>query len=67
MSDNKIKLTRNRQNEGKKRPTCACGTEMTFTKYEGYYDEREYWICENPECKAEDYFAYDIISKGAYA
>lgn len=61
-----FKLSRNKENEGKKRPVCACGTEMTFIRFKGYYDEIEYWICENPECNVEDQFKPDETSAGAY-
>ena len=61
------KLSRNPENEGKKRPICSCGTEMTFIMYQGYYDERTYWECENPECKITDEFKPDNESKGSYA
>jgi hypothetical protein len=62
-----IKTTRNKKNEGKKRPVCACGTEMTFVHFEGYYDEREFWICENAKCETIDGFEPDIKNKGCYA
>ena len=60
-------ISRNEKNAGKKRPVCACGAEMTFVLYKGYYDEREYWICENPECKTDDSFEHDTKSMGAYS
>lgn len=60
-------IHRNIKNEGKKRPVCACGTEMTYIEYKGYYDEREFWICENDECKTEDDFIADDTDKGCYA
>jgi len=55
------------KNEGKKRPVCACGTEMTYIEFKGYYDEIEFWICENQDCKTEDDFIADDTIKGAYA
>lgn len=58
---------RNKENEGKKRPVCACGTEMTYVEFIGYYDEREFWICENTDCKTEDEFKPDEQDRGAYA
>jgi len=60
-------LTRNKDNEANKRPVCACGTEMTYVKFIGYYDERHFWICENSECKTEDDFNPDQKDFGAYA
>jgi hypothetical protein len=60
-------LTRNKENEGKKRPVCACGTEMTYVAFRGYYDEREFWICENRDCKTEDEFKPDETDRGCYA
>jgi hypothetical protein len=62
-------LTRNKENEGKKRPVCACGTEMTYVEFRGYYDELEFWICENRACKTEDEdgFKPDKNERGAYA
>lgn len=60
-------MNRNIENKGKKRPVCACGTEMTFVKFEGYYDEREFWICEKSDCKIEDEFKPDELDKGCYA
>jgi len=62
-----MSLTRNKENEGKQRPTCSCGTEMTYVSFEGYYDTREFWICENKDCKAEDDFKPDVKDNGAYA
>jgi hypothetical protein len=62
-----MNLTRNKENEGKKRPVCACGTEMTYVEFRGYYDEREFWICENRGCKTEDEFKPDEEDIGAYA
>lgn len=61
-----LQLSRNKENEGKKRPICACGTEMTFIVYKAYYDEFFYWTCENPDCKAEDQFKPDREDKGAW-
>ncbi len=58
---------RNKENEGKKRPICSCGTEMTFVYFEGYYDERWFWICENNKCMADVEFKADVKDKGAYA
>lgn len=60
--------TRNKKTEGKKRPVCACGKEMTFVEFHGYYDEdnMKYWICENEECTTEDEFIPDFIEKGAW-
>lgn len=60
-------LTRNPENEGKERPICACGTEMTYVAFEGYYDDRTFWICENPECETENEFKPDEKDKGCYA
>jgi hypothetical protein len=60
-------LKRNKENEGKKRPVCVCGTEMTYVQFSGYYDEREFWICENRDCKIEDEFKPDEIDKVCYA
>lgn len=60
-------LTRNKKNEGKERPVCTCGTKMTYVLFEGYYDEREFWICENKACTLEDTFKPDINDKGAYS
>ena len=62
-----MNLTRNKENEGKKRPVCACGTEMTYVQFTGYYDEREFWICENRSCTTEDSFEPDEEDRGAYA
>jgi hypothetical protein len=58
---------RNIKNEGKKRPNCACGAEMTYIQFKGYYDEMEFWICENKDCKTEDDFVADDTIRGAYA
>ena len=60
-------LQRNRKNEHleDKRPTCSCGTKMTFVQYKGYYDEFCYWQCE--VCDVEDEFAADDTEKGSYA
>ena len=60
-------IHRNQKNEGKKRPICTCGTEMTYILYKGYYDEREFWICENESCEAEDSFVADDTDTGCYA
>lgn len=60
-------IHRNKKNEGKKRPLCACGTEMTYIEFKGYYDEMEFWICENQDCKTEDDFIADDTIRGAYA
>jgi len=62
-----MKLERNKENEGKKRPVCSCGIEMTFVHFKGYYDKREFWICENGGCRADLEFKPDIKDKGAYA
>lgn len=62
-----MNLTRNKENEGKKRPVCACGTGMTYVQFTGYYDEREFWICENMDCKTEYELKPDIEDFGAYA
>lgn len=35
-----MELTRNGENKGKKRPICACGTEMIYVEFLGYYDMR---------------------------
>jgi hypothetical protein len=61
-----MKLSRNPENDGKKRPICSCGTEMTLNKYRGYYDEFEYWSCENYDCTIIDDFKPDFIDKGSY-
>lgn len=61
------KLSRNKDNEGKKRPVCACGTEMTRVRYFGYYDERNYWVCEKKDCKTEVEFEPDTEDIGSYA
>jgi hypothetical protein len=60
-------LTRNDKNSGKKRPVCACGTEMTYAEFNGYYDSFEYWLCENNACSVKDSFVADITERGAYA
>lgn len=57
----------NKENENKKRPTCACGEEMSYIQFRGYYDEIEFWLCENDDCKTEDEFIPDKIWRGAYA
>ena len=62
-----MNLIRNKENEGKKRPVCVCGTEMTYVNFTGYYDEREFWICENSSCTTEDRFKPDYEDLGAYA
>jgi hypothetical protein len=62
-----MNLTRNKENEGKKRPVCACGTEMTYVEFRGYYDKLKFWICENMHCKTEDKFKPDKKDRGAYA
>ena len=70
-----MELTRNKENEGKKRPVCVCGTEMTYVEYGSYYDDREFWICENGACMTKDDFKPDVIDqiltnaddRGAYA
>lgn len=61
------KLTRNTKNKDKKRPICACGTEMTYIQYKGYYDEYTFWICENEKCTTEDGFKPDEEYTGLYA
>ena len=40
---------------------------MTYVEFRGYYDEREFWICENSDCKTEDEFKPDEEDRGAYA
>lgn len=62
-----MKTERNKENEGKKRPVCACGTEMTYVHFKGYYDTREFWICENDKCTTDQEFKPDVKDKGAYA
>lgn len=62
-----MNLTRNKENEGKKRPVCACGIEMTYVEFRGYYDELWFWICENNDCKTEDGFEPDEKDLGCYA
>lgn len=62
-----MELHRNKENEGKKRPVCSCGTEMTYVKYQGYYDTFEYWVCENEVCEVEDEFKPDDSHVGCYA
>ena len=59
-------LTRNEKNEGKKRPKCSCGTEMTYVVFAGYYDVMKYWICENDKCTTKDDFVADRDERGAY-
>jgi hypothetical protein len=59
-------LTRNKDNESKKRPVCACGTQMTYISFRGYYDELEFWVCENDSCKTESEFKPDKTVRGAY-
>ena len=39
---------------------------MTYVEFRGYYDEREFWVCENRDCKTEDEFAPDENDRGAY-
>jgi len=63
----KPELHRNPENEGKKRPICSCGTEMTLIRYRGYYDEFEYWECEKYDCRIADGFKPDIEVKGSFA
>lgn len=29
------------------RPTCSCGVKMKLVSYRGYYDEFNYWGCDN--------------------
>lgn len=40
---------------------------MTYVQFTGYYDEREFWICENRSCTTEDSFKPDEEDRGAYA
>lgn len=40
---------------------------MTFIEFKGYYDDFEYWICENPKCCTDDDFIPDKEERGAYA
>jgi len=56
-------LTRYKKNEGKKRPICACGTEMTHVELSAQHNEINlwYWICENKNCKTASEFEPDII------
>jgi len=49
-------LSRNPKNEGKNRPICACGTNMTLVQFDSYYDCVWYWTCEKKDCKTEDEF-----------
>ena len=58
----------NPDNQGKKRPICVCGKEMIYIRFYGYYDEMEYWICQDSDCqdKIEKDFVPDEIHKGAY-
>ena len=49
-----------------KRPTCSCGEKMTIEKYQGYYEEFNYFICDKCSVDAGDYDA-DYTQHGAYA
>ena len=66
MKSDEFKLSRNKLNDGKKRPACECGTEMTYVVYNGYYDRLFYWICENPKCDLDYNFEPDHQNNGAY-
>jgi hypothetical protein len=33
--------------EFKDRPTCSCGAKMKLIRFAGYYDEFNYWRCDN--------------------
>lgn len=60
-------MKRNEANEGKQRPICACGCEMTYIEYTGYYDSFNFWECKNNNCKTENDFVPDDTVRGAYA
>lgn len=49
------------------RPTCSCGHKMEFVRYKGYYEEFEYWECNNPECNIEDNIEPEDEWRGSYA
>ena len=47
-----------------KRPTCSCGEKMTIEKYQGYYEEFNYFVCDKCSVDADDYDA-DYTQYGA--
>lgn len=38
----------------KKRPICICGEELKLVTFEGYYDEFNFFECDNSSCNAMD-------------
>lgn len=60
-------MENNKKNEGKKRPICACGEEMKYIEYIGYYDSFEYWRCDANGCTVEDDFEPDERDRGSFA
>lgn len=49
------------------RPICSCGAKMKLVKFIGYYEEFNYWRCDNCELdKKMQKIEADKIEKGAY-
>ena len=50
-----------------KRPLCSCGTKMKLVKFKGYYEEFNYWRCDNCNLDNEmQKIEADTTDKGRY-
>lgn len=51
----------------KNRPICSCGVKMKLVEYKGYYENFNYWACENCDLDNEiQKKEADKSWKGAY-
>lgn len=49
------------------RPVCSCGVKMKLVEFKGYYENFNYWRCDN--CDLDDRMQKmkpDKVDKGAY-
>jgi hypothetical protein len=50
------------------RPRCSCGVKMKLVEYRGYYDEFNYWCCDNCDLDRDiQDMKTDRQEKGSYA